>query len=107
MDELRYTEQGKRQLAQALLQARQPQRIWRRGRTLAVGAAAALVLGTAALAASPGLRELLSQQLGGFEPLALVADGQTVTDQGIEMRLQTAWPRKSMWKRGISKATGW
>ncbi len=90
MDELRYTEQGKRQLAQALLQARQPQRIWRRGRTLAVGAAAALVLGTAALAASTGLRELLSQQLGGFEPLALVADGQTVTDQGIEMRVVSA-----------------
>lgn len=90
IDELRYTDQGKKRLTQALLEARQPRRVWRRGRMLAAGLAAALALGTAALAASPSLRELLSQQLGGFEPLALMEDGAVVTDQGIEMRVVSA-----------------
>ena len=90
MDELRYAEQGKKKLVQALKTAEAPRRAYRRGRMLAAGLAAALTLGTAALAASPGLRELLSQQLGGFEPIARVEDGAVVTDQGIEMRVVSA-----------------
>ena len=90
MDEIRYTEQGRQQLIQALKSARQPRRVYRRGRMLAAGLAAALALSVTAMAASPALRELLSRQLGGFEPLALVEDGQTVVDQGIEMRVVSA-----------------
>lgn len=90
MDEIRYTEQGRQQLVQALMATRQPRRVYRRGRMLAAGLAAALALSVTAMAASPALRELLSRQLGGFEPLALVEDGQTVVDQGIEMRVVSA-----------------
>lgn len=90
MDEIRYTDQGKQQLRQALTADRAPRRVYRKGRVLAACLAGALLLGTGAVAASPALRQLLSQQLGGFEPMALVEDGVAVTDQGIEMRVVSA-----------------
>lgn len=56
---------------------------------LIAAAACALLMGTA-LAASPGLRELLAQTLGGFAPYAQEQGGEAYVMDGIEVRVLSA-----------------
>lgn len=56
---------------------------------LIAAAACALLMGTA-LAASPGLREMLAAALGGFAPYAQEQDGQAYRMDGLEVRVLSA-----------------
>ena len=56
---------------------------------LAAAAACLLLMGTA-LAASPGLREMLAGALGGFAPYAQEQDSQAYVMDGIEVRVLSA-----------------
>lgn len=56
---------------------------------LIAAAACALLMGTA-LAASPGLRELLAQTLGSFAPYAQEQGGEAYVMDGIEVRVLSA-----------------
>lgn len=71
-----------------------PPRAARRGLGAAkialIAAAACVLLVGTALAASPGLRELLSAALGGFEPYAQEQDGQAYEMDGLEVRVLSA-----------------
>lgn len=55
-----------------------------------IAAAACLLLMGTALAASPGLREMLAGALGGFAPYAQEQDGQAYVMDGIEVRVLSA-----------------
>lgn len=57
--------------------------------TLIAAAACVLLMGTA-LAASPGLRELLATALGGFVPYAQEQDGRAYEMDGLEVRVLSA-----------------
>jgi len=57
------------------------------GRRLLVAALLAAALCTTALAASPTLRQALSEALGSFEPYSQKVEGVAVEDQGIRVEL--------------------
>ena len=59
-------------------------------KTVLIAAAACLLLAGTALAASPGLREMLASALGGFAPYAQEQDGQAYVMDGIEVRVLSA-----------------
>ena len=71
-----------------------PPRAAKRGlgaaKTVLIAAAACLLLMGTALAASPGLREMLAGALGGFAPYAQEQDGQAYVMDGIEVRVLSA-----------------
>ena len=79
---------------QEALESLPPERKKRRGLgvvkgVLAAAAACALLMGTA-LAASPGLREMLSAALGGFAPYAQEQEGEAYVIDGMEFRVVSA-----------------
>lgn len=55
---------------------------------LAAAAACVLLVGTA-FAASPGLRELLTEALGGFAPYAQAQEDRTYTIDGLEFKVKS------------------
>ncbi len=57
-----------------------------------VAAAVCAALLCTAFAASPGLRELLAEALGGFAPYAQEQDGQAYVIDGMEFRVVSALP---------------
>lgn len=71
-----------------------PPRVKKRGpgalKTALLAAAACAALLCTAFAASPGLRELLAQTLGGFAPYAQAQDGQAYEMDGLEVRVLSA-----------------
>lgn len=71
-----------------------PPRVKKRGpgalKTALLAAAACAALLCTAFAASPGLRELLAQTLGGFAPYAQTQDGQAYEMDGLEVRVLSA-----------------
>lgn len=71
-----------------------PPRAKKRGpgalKTALLAAAACAALLCTAFAASPGLRELLAQTLGGFAPYAQEQDGQAYEMDGLEVRVLSA-----------------
>lgn len=71
-----------------------PPRAAKRGlgaaKAVLIAAAACLLLMGTALAASPGLREMLASALGGFAPYAQEQDGQAYVMDGIEVRVLSA-----------------
>ena len=56
---------------------------------LVAAAACALLVGTA-FAASPGLREMLAEVLGGFAPYAQEQDSEVYTWNGFEIKVLSA-----------------
>lgn len=65
-------------------------------RTLLIAAAVCLALMGTAFAASPGLRDLLAEALGGFAPYAQEQDGGTQTWNGFEFKVLSALADENM-----------
>ena len=79
-------------------------------RVALIAAAACLLLVGTALAASPELRGMLADALGGFAPYAHEQEGEAYVIDGIEFKVVSAladdFTVRSMWKQGIWRGTG-
>lgn len=77
-----------------------PPRKTRRGlgamKTALIAAAACALLAGTAFAASPGLREMLAEALGGFAPYAQELDSQVYTWNGFEIKALSAMADENM-----------
>lgn len=87
--ELYFTDEGKQHLVEAIT-APAGQRPQRRRPHAVAAVAAALALTVSAGALSPGVRGMLSEALGGFEPYAQEVQMDAVVDQGIEIKVLSA-----------------
>lgn len=65
-------------------------------RTVLIAAAVCLALAGTAFAASPGLRDLLAEALGGFAPYAQAQDGTAYTWNGFEFKVLSALADENM-----------
>lgn len=65
-------------------------------RTVLIAAAVCLALAGTAFAASPGLRDLLAEALGGFAPYAQEQDGTAYTWNGFEFKVLSALADENM-----------
>lgn len=90
LDGLRFSSAGKERIVEKLTQ----EKVKNRGRArplraaLIAAALCGLLVGTA-FAASPGLRSLLAEALGGFAPYAHEQEGEAYVIDGIEFRVKS------------------
>ena len=91
LDGLRFSSAGKERIMEKLTQEKAKNRGRSRPLRAALIAAAlcGLLVGTA-FAASPGLRSLLAEALGGFAPYAQEQEGEAYVIDGIEFRVVSA-----------------
>lgn len=93
LDGLRFSDAGKERIMKNLMgrQAGQPVKgkRFRPLRAALIAAALCLALVGTALAASPGLRNLLAEALGGFAPYAQEQGGEPCVINGIEFRVKS------------------
>lgn len=91
LDGLRFSSAGKERIMEKLTQEKAKNRGRSRPLRAALIAAAlcGLLVGTA-FAASPGLRSLLAEALGGFAPYAHEQEGEAYVIDGIEFRVVSA-----------------
>ena len=93
LDGLRFSDAGKERIMKNLMeqQAGQPvkRKRFRPLRTALIAAAVCLALVGTAVAASPGLREMMSAALGSFAPYAKEQGGEPYVINGIEFRVKS------------------
>jgi len=93
LDSLRFSDGEKERMMKNLMERQERAPVKRRGmralRTALIAAALCLALAGTALAASPGLREMLAAAMGGFAPYAQGQGGEPHVINGIEFRVKS------------------
>ncbi len=93
LDGLRFSGEGKERIMKNLMERTAKEPAKGRGarplRTALIAAAVCAALVCTAFAASPGLREMLAQALGGFAPYAQEQEGEAYVIDGIEFRVRS------------------
>lgn len=100
LDEVCFSQEAKERMMKNLMNQQEQAPVKGRGfrslRTVLIAAAVCLALVGTAFAASPGLRDLLAEALGGFAPYAQEQDGGTQTWNGLEFKVLSGLADENM-----------